>query len=227
MSGVEVRDKRFEGVVGKSVEFERLATGFIFTEGPLWHRRDKYLLFSDMPGDHLRRWSAEGRRHHLPQALQQVERARLGPAGAADRLRARLEPPHAHGARRQDHGARQPSRRQGAEQPQRRGREERRRHLLLRPHLRAQAALRRAARAAAFLPRRLSPRARRQDAHAARRRFRPAERAVLLARREGAVRQRHGQAAHPRLRREGGRHARQQPRLGEDGRRGRRARPTA
>ena len=42
---------------------------------------DKYLLFSDMPGDHLRRWSAGGRRHHLPQALQQVERPRLGPQG--------------------------------------------------------------------------------------------------------------------------------------------------
>ena len=41
----------------RSVDFERLATGFIFTEGPLWHRRGKYLLFSDMPGDHLRRWS--------------------------------------------------------------------------------------------------------------------------------------------------------------------------
>ena len=57
MSVVEVRDKRFETVVGRTVEFERLATGCIFTEGPLWHRRDKYLLFSDMPGDHLRRWS--------------------------------------------------------------------------------------------------------------------------------------------------------------------------
>ena len=57
MSGVEVRDKRFESVVGGSVDFERLATGCIFTEGPLWHRREKYLLFSDMPGDHLRRWS--------------------------------------------------------------------------------------------------------------------------------------------------------------------------
>jgi gluconolactonase len=59
MSGVEIRDKRFESVVGRSVQFERLATGCIFTEGPLWHRRDKYLLFSDMPGDHLRRWSAK------------------------------------------------------------------------------------------------------------------------------------------------------------------------
>ena len=59
MSGVEIRDKRFASVVGNTVEFERLATGFIFTEGPLWHRREKYLLFSDMPGDHLRRWSAK------------------------------------------------------------------------------------------------------------------------------------------------------------------------
>ena len=60
MSGIEVRDKRLESVVGRSVQFERLATGFIFTEGPLWHRRESYLLFSDMPGDHLRRWSQRG-----------------------------------------------------------------------------------------------------------------------------------------------------------------------
>ena len=59
MSSVEIRDRRFGSVVGKSVEFERLADGCIFTEGPLWHRREKYLLFSDMPGDHLRRWSAK------------------------------------------------------------------------------------------------------------------------------------------------------------------------
>ena len=57
MSGVEVRDKRFETVVGRSLTFEKLASGCIFTEGPLWHRRESYLLFSDMPGDHLRCWS--------------------------------------------------------------------------------------------------------------------------------------------------------------------------
>jgi len=58
MSGVEIRDARFQAVVAASLEFERLVGGCIFTEGPLWHRRDRYLLFSDMPGDHLRRWSA-------------------------------------------------------------------------------------------------------------------------------------------------------------------------
>jgi gluconolactonase len=42
-----------------SYEFERLGTGFLFTEGPLWHPTGKFLLFSDMPGDHMRRWSAK------------------------------------------------------------------------------------------------------------------------------------------------------------------------
>ena len=37
---------------------EKLGGGFLFTEGPLWHPTGKFLLFSDMPGDHLRRWSA-------------------------------------------------------------------------------------------------------------------------------------------------------------------------
>lgn len=41
-----------------SYQFERLGTGFLFTEGPVWHPTGKFLLFSDMPGDHMRRWSA-------------------------------------------------------------------------------------------------------------------------------------------------------------------------
>jgi gluconolactonase len=58
---VEIRDPRFATVVGASVTFEKVAGGCLFTEGPLWHPRDGYLLWSDMPGDHLRRWSpAEG-----------------------------------------------------------------------------------------------------------------------------------------------------------------------
>ncbi len=54
---VDVRDPRFTAVVGSNVEFERIATDCLFTEGPLWHPREHYLLWSDMPGDHLRRWS--------------------------------------------------------------------------------------------------------------------------------------------------------------------------
>jgi gluconolactonase len=54
---VEIRDPAFREVVGPAVEFERIASGCLFTEGPLWHAREGYLLFSDMPGDHLRKWS--------------------------------------------------------------------------------------------------------------------------------------------------------------------------
>ena len=39
-----------------SGEPERLATGFQFTEGPVWHP-DGYLLFSDIPADTIYRWS--------------------------------------------------------------------------------------------------------------------------------------------------------------------------
>ncbi len=55
---IEVRDPRFGSIVAKSAVVEKLAGGFLFTEGPLWHARDRYLLFSDMPGDHMRKWTA-------------------------------------------------------------------------------------------------------------------------------------------------------------------------
>lgn len=58
MSGnVESRDPRFASVVGADVTCEKLASGFLFTEGPLWHEPGRYLLFSDMPGDTMRKWS--------------------------------------------------------------------------------------------------------------------------------------------------------------------------
>lgn len=36
---------------------EQLATGFTFTEGPVWHPVEHHLLFSDMPADLRRRWT--------------------------------------------------------------------------------------------------------------------------------------------------------------------------
>ncbi|MBI2562404.1 MAG: SMP-30/gluconolactonase/LRE family protein [candidate division NC10 bacterium] len=54
---VEIRDPGFRAVGGADVTFEQIATGCLFTEGPLWHPREHYLFWSDMPGDHLRRWS--------------------------------------------------------------------------------------------------------------------------------------------------------------------------
>jgi gluconolactonase len=54
----EIRQERFREIVGRDVVIERIATGFAFTEGPIWHPRERHLTFSDMPGDHMRRWSA-------------------------------------------------------------------------------------------------------------------------------------------------------------------------
>lgn len=56
----EVRDPRFHSVVGGTAELQTLGGGFMFTEGPLWHPTKKFLLFSDMPGNIIRRWTQAG-----------------------------------------------------------------------------------------------------------------------------------------------------------------------
>jgi gluconolactonase len=58
VASVEQRDPRMAGVVAEDAKFEQLGSGFRFTEGPVWHREGRFLLFSDMPGDVMRRWSA-------------------------------------------------------------------------------------------------------------------------------------------------------------------------
>ncbi len=49
-------DKRLHDLVAPDVQVEHLATGFVFTEGPLWDRRDNTLLFSDVRTAIMRRW---------------------------------------------------------------------------------------------------------------------------------------------------------------------------
>ena len=56
----EIHDQRFRQVVGGEIVFEKLATGFRFTEGPISHSRARHLTFSDIPGDQMHRWSAAG-----------------------------------------------------------------------------------------------------------------------------------------------------------------------
>ena len=57
---LDVRDQALLSVVAEDAALEQLGTGFEFTEGPIWHPREKHLTFSDMPGDHMRRWTAGG-----------------------------------------------------------------------------------------------------------------------------------------------------------------------
>jgi gluconolactonase len=58
--GIEVKSDKLAELVDPDAEVERVATGFTFTEGPIWNHADGYLLFSDMPGDVRRRWSESG-----------------------------------------------------------------------------------------------------------------------------------------------------------------------
>ncbi len=61
MSVVEVTAPGMLDLVEADAELEQIGSGFTFTEGPLWTNRDGgSLLFSDMPGDTRRRWTAAG-----------------------------------------------------------------------------------------------------------------------------------------------------------------------
>src|SRR6185369_3072158 len=49
-------DKRFRHLVVAMASIERIATGFRFTEGPVYYGDGCYLVFSDIPNDALLRW---------------------------------------------------------------------------------------------------------------------------------------------------------------------------
>jgi gluconolactonase len=52
-------DPALDAIVPAGAVIEQIATGFIFTEGPLY-LPDGSLLFSDVPGNVIRRWTPEG-----------------------------------------------------------------------------------------------------------------------------------------------------------------------
>ncbi len=51
-------DNRFTDLIDPNAAVTQIASDCIFTEGPLWHPIEQHLIFSDMPGDVRRRWSA-------------------------------------------------------------------------------------------------------------------------------------------------------------------------
>jgi len=55
--GVVVNSDELRELVDADSAVESIGSGFIFTEGPIWHAEGEFLLFSDMPGDVRRRWS--------------------------------------------------------------------------------------------------------------------------------------------------------------------------
>ena len=53
---IVVLDPRFQKLVLGNAAIRRIATGFDFTEGPVWFGDGRYLLFSDIPNDRILRW---------------------------------------------------------------------------------------------------------------------------------------------------------------------------
>ena len=61
MPGIDVRSAALYELLAEGSSVEQLATGFTFTEGPIWHPTEHHLLFSDMPGDVRRKYTPDGK----------------------------------------------------------------------------------------------------------------------------------------------------------------------
>jgi gluconolactonase len=54
-------DPHFDQLVPKDAMLEKIADGFTWVEGPVWHKQGDYLLFSDIPANAVYKWkSGEG-----------------------------------------------------------------------------------------------------------------------------------------------------------------------
>lgn len=56
---VDVESAKLREIVDTTGTLEQLVTGFAFTEGPAWHPGHHELIFSDMPGDCMRRYTVD------------------------------------------------------------------------------------------------------------------------------------------------------------------------
>ncbi|MBO0701786.1 MAG: SMP-30/gluconolactonase/LRE family protein [Candidatus Dormibacteraeota bacterium] len=68
-------------LVNPTVTLEPIATGCLFTEGPAWHPQERSLVFSDMPGDVRRRWTAEAGVEEIRRPANKCNGMAYDPAG--------------------------------------------------------------------------------------------------------------------------------------------------
>lgn len=59
METFEIKDGRFAHYILGNASLEQLASGFRWTEGPVWFGDANYLLFQDLPSNRTMRWSEE------------------------------------------------------------------------------------------------------------------------------------------------------------------------
>jgi len=56
---LDVRSPKLLDLIDADAEIKQLGTGCEFTEGPVWHAEGKFLLFSDIPANQMKKWTAE------------------------------------------------------------------------------------------------------------------------------------------------------------------------
>ena len=83
MGTIERLDPRFDKLIPKDAVIEKLATGFKWTEGPVWIKQGGYLLFSDIPNNVVNKWTeADGVKQFLKPAGYTGKKARGGEPGS-------------------------------------------------------------------------------------------------------------------------------------------------
>lgn len=50
------KDPRFDKIVPADAKVEKLTDGYVWTEGPVWNKKEKYLLFSNIPKNEIIKW---------------------------------------------------------------------------------------------------------------------------------------------------------------------------
>jgi gluconolactonase len=50
------RDPRFDALIAPNTTVEKIADGFSWVEGPVWHRKEHFLLFSDVVANTIFKW---------------------------------------------------------------------------------------------------------------------------------------------------------------------------
>src|SRR3990172_8600371 len=54
---IDVRAPEMLDLIEANAQIESLGTGCQFTEGPLWNVKERFLLFSDIPANQMKKWT--------------------------------------------------------------------------------------------------------------------------------------------------------------------------
>jgi gluconolactonase len=79
---VERLDPRFDELVPKDAQLEQITDGYLWTEGVVWHKGGKYILFSDIPNNVVMKWEqGKGASEYLKPSGYTGDKPRGGKSG--------------------------------------------------------------------------------------------------------------------------------------------------